>query len=145
VTLALAEIISGILFMSLAGWFLLQAHNFPPPLNAMDVGPAVFPQIIAAAIVLFALALLIQGIKTIPVSKKVSIKRGKYLIGSIALIIGYALVIPFSGYYIATALYIPVLLYFAGTRKWQVISIITVAFIIFAKAGFEILLKVPLP
>lgn len=143
--LALGEIVAGILLAALAGWFIFQASTFPKSLNEMDVGPAVFPQIIAAVIIVFSLILVMQGVKKLSSLDKIEFKRTKPLVLSIILIIIYALIIPFVGYYIATAFYIAALLFLAGSKKWLGYILIIGGFLIFAKAGFEMLLKVPLP
>lgn len=144
--LSLAEIISGGLFFSLASWFLTMAIRFPPPLNPVDVGPSAFPKLISISILILSAFLIVQGFMGLKKGKHILfINRRNKLIGSILLLVLYIIIIPIIGYYLSTAICLPVMLVLAEERKWKSVLLITVGFLLFSKLGFGILLNVPLP
>jgi len=146
VRLSLAEIISGGLFFSLASWFLTMAIRFPPPLNPVDVGPGAFPKLISIVILILSAFLIVQGFMGLKKGKHILfINRRNKLIGSILLLVFYIIIIPIIGYYLSTAICLPVMLVLAEERKWKSVLLITVGFLLFSKLGFGILLNVPLP
>lgn len=141
------EIISGGLFFALAGWFLTKAIRFPPPLNTIDVGPGAFPKLISVAILIMSALLIAQGIIGLKkgTSTTIIIKRRNKMIGSVVTLVLYVVSMPMIGYYLSTAICLPVLLVTAEERKWKSVLLLTVGFLLFSKVGFEMLLDVPLP
>jgi len=143
--IAKLEMITGFLLTLMAGMFLFQTLQLPPPANARDVGPAAFPLITSILIIIFSILLMIIGFKKLNSQEKVVVKRGYNIMAAIIVSSVYIWLMPKVGYYWSTAIYFPLMLLSAGERKWKRIVLVTLFFILFAKVGFETLLKVPLP
>jgi putative tricarboxylic transport membrane protein len=112
--------------------------------NSVDMGPAAFPQVLAWLVILLSVLLIITSfIKGSAL--KISVKRFKQIVYSMVLLIIYGVAIPFIGFYIATILFIPIMLFLAGERKWKSIIGVTIVFELFAFAIFDTVLNVPLP
>jgi putative tricarboxylic transport membrane protein len=138
------EIATGIFFIVVAAWFLYEASKFPVNESSVDMGPAAFPQVLAWLVILLSVLLIITSfIKGSAL--KISVKRFKQIVYSMVLLIIYGVAIPFIGFYIATILFIPIMLFLAGERKWKSIIGVTIVFELFAFAIFDTVLNVPLP
>jgi putative tricarboxylic transport membrane protein len=138
------EIATGVFFILVAVWFLYEASKFPTNENSVDMGPAAFPQVLAGLVILFSVLLIITSlIKRSNV--RINAKRFKNILYSIAFLIIYGIAVPYIGFYIATILFIPIMLTLAGERSWKSIVSVTIVFELFAFTVFETILNVPLP
>lgn len=146
-TFKFGEVVTGILFTLVAGWFLLEAIQLPAPLNNHGgVGPSTFPAGISTLIIIFSIILIFGGIRKGAKEKmKIVIKRHNSILASMLLIVLYAISFHYIGYYVATALFMPVALLLASELRWKMIIFVTVLFELFAFCVFAVLLSVPLP
>jgi putative tricarboxylic transport membrane protein len=138
------EIAVGIFFIFIAGWFLLEASKFPVNENSVDIGPAAFPQVLASLVILLSVFLIITSILK-GSDVKIRAKRFKQILYSMILLIIFGVSIPYAGFYLATVLFLPTMLFLAGERKWKSIIGVTIVFELFAFAIFDTVLNVPLP
>ena len=139
------EIISGFMLIAISVWFIFQALQFSSPEGSDEVGPGGFPIGIAILIIIFSLFLIIKSIYKIPGESKIFVKRAKKVFISIGVFIIYGLAISFVGIYIASAIFLPMLLLLANVINWKTIISVTIAYEIFAFIVFDTLLNVPLP
>ncbi|MCF6411595.1 tripartite tricarboxylate transporter TctB family protein [Pseudalkalibacillus salsuginis] len=140
-----AEIALGIFSIIASVWFILSSRKFPESLNQADVGPAAFPTIISIIIIIFSVTLIISSFFNKDSEDKVEILRIKNVILSILLLLLFALGIPFLGFYVAAALFFPIMLFLASVTNWKSIVATTLLFELLAFGVFDQLLGVPLP
>ncbi|WP_366924014.1 tripartite tricarboxylate transporter TctB family protein [Metallumcola ferriviriculae] len=140
-----SEIVSGVMSIGIALWFILKAQAFPDSLNKADVGPAAFPVVTAVLVIIFATSIIIKAVIMRTDDYSVTIKRGKNILASIIVILLYVALLPHLGFYIATAIAFPILLLLASESKLKMIITVTLVFEAFAFFIFETMLKVPLP
>lgn len=145
--MAVAEIITGIFFLLIAVVFFTLSMKLPPPMNQSDLGPATFPVMITVVITVLSIMLLYRGVKgkdslTQPLIK---ILRKNSVFIVVLLLLAYVVLMPLLGYYISTVVFFPILLWFAGEKNPKKLALISIFFVLFAKAVFDMLLGVPLP
>ncbi|MEQ8193776.1 MAG: tripartite tricarboxylate transporter TctB family protein [Rhodospirillales bacterium] len=148
--LGLAELVGGILFAAIAGYFLISAQDLPTfKFNPADPGVAAFPNTMGLVLLGCSLALAAIGIVRMrrngAADEKVVIVQPLNVIAAIVLTVIYALVMPYVTYYVATAVWVPLLLLLSSIRSWKSIAILTASLMIFAYLVFELLLNVKLP
>jgi len=147
VKMALAELISGIVFLIIAIVFFTMTLKLPPPMNQSDLGPATFPYIIIFLMAILACVLIYRGVKERENTKQpvIKIKRQNSVLLVILGVFIYINLMPIIGYYISTLISLPVILWFAGEKKPIKIALLSGGFLLFAKVVFDMLLGVPLP
>lgn len=139
------EMITGIALCLIAGWFLWEANQLPAPLNNHGgVGPATFPTGISILIIIFSITLIVSGMRK-ALKEKIVIQRKNSILATMLLIILYTIGFQYIGYYVATAIFMPIGLLLASELRWKVITFVTVLFGLFIFCVFGLLLDVPLP
>ena len=147
--LGLTEVLAGLIFSALAGYFLIEALDFPSSsYNTADPGTAAFPNTMGYSLLFCSLTLVVIGIfrmRTGVGNTPVTITQPLNVVGVIALTVIYALAMPYVTYYGATIVWAPLMLIMGGVRSWKWIVSLTVSTMLFAHFVFEVLLSVFLP
>jgi putative tricarboxylic transport membrane protein len=148
------NIISGLIFLGLAGVTYFLAKDFPTGNIQEGMGARLFPLLLAIALATFSLLLILQGLRRNSAQTEISSARawlainfGRNLIGPIiiiALLTLYLLVLERIGFLIATPIFLFLTMKFLGSRlkKSVTVAILLTAFMY---AFFKILFDVPLP
>lgn len=146
-SMAIAEILTGVVFLIIAAGFFIQAMYLPPAMNPADAGPAAFPILITITMAILSVFLLVKGIRDKNKESQIfiTIKRGKSVLWVVVSLVAYVIVMPLAGYFISTVVMFPVLLYFAGEKNWKRLALLSISFVVFAKVVFQMILRVPLP
>jgi hypothetical protein len=141
------NLIAGIAIIAAAVTFWVAAPGFDEQ-DATGVGPATFPKGIAALMGVCALVLIGQAIVRLiwfgHASVEVTTERPFPVLAGIILVAIYPALMATIGYYIATAVWMPVFLLVAGYRKPIGIALCTMSFLVFAKIVFDMILSVRL-
>ena len=146
IPLPAGEILTGIAFAALGVWFYLMAGGLRPPVNPYDVGPSAFPRLIAGAQVLVALLLTFHGVRRLKSSLEIiEIPQWWRVAVFIAGTVAYAYAMPRAGFYLASAIWVPLMLLTAGVRNVVGMVAITGLFLAFAWGLFATALDVRLP
>jgi len=140
----LAEIVLGTAFAGLALFFVVGALRLPPSFSSADVGPGVFPLIVASVTLVLALALVLRPFVGEP-SEDVEIGRPWSVLGMAATLVLYVLAIPLVGVYPASIAFIALTMWCGGSRRPVFIAICAVGFVAFTYGCFGLLLQVPFP
>jgi hypothetical protein len=147
--LGLAEVLGGLTFAAVAGYFLFDALSLPSSnYNPADPGTAAFPNTMGYSLLLCSLTLVVIGIvrmRTGVGNTPVTIDQPLNVVGVVAITVIYALTMPYVTYYGATAVWAPLMLLLGGVRSWKWIVSLTVSTMLFAHFVFEVLLSVFLP
>ncbi len=141
----LVDLIAGLLLAAAGVALFLVARSFDEVDNT-GVGPATFPKGIAVLIGVTAALLAIRGAFPGSASEaQVRIGRPLAVVGAIALIAVFPILMTGFGYYPAMAIWMPALLLVSGYSRPAGILLTTAGFMAFAKIAFEIALSVRLP
>lgn len=125
--------------------FFLFAMDFPPSLNPHDFGPSLLPKVISFIQMALGAGWIWQIIRNPNRGESFPIKYRPNILAIMLFIVFYAWSLPKMGYYISTAIFLPIMLFLAMERQWLRIAGITIGFILFAWGAFDLLLKIPLP
>jgi putative tricarboxylic transport membrane protein len=143
--MAAGRILLGVVLAVWAVVFFILALYFDEPLNAFDSGPDSFPLLISGSLFITSLVLIVQELRALPKSAPIKANRFRQNLGSAAVIIAYALAMPYAGYYLDTLFFIPALLLSSGERRWKWITALTAFLLVFNYLAFDRLLGVSLP
>jgi len=147
--LGLVEVLAGLTFAAVAGYFLIDALNLPSSsYNPYDAGTAAFPNALGYALLFCSLALVVIGIfrmRTGVGDTPVTIIHPLNITGVAAVTVIYALVMPYVTYYGATIVWVPLMIILGGVRGWKWIVFLTISTLLTAYFIFEVLLSVVLP
>ena len=142
----LLDSVIGLLMAGVALALWLGAAAFDRGTNPVD-GPGTFPH--AISLLLGATSLLLLG-RSLPRclrggSAAVVMRRPSAVFTAMGLVIAYPLLIQRLGYYSATAVWLPLLLWTAGYRKPLGVVLATLGFLAFSRVVFQHLLGTPMP
>ena len=147
--LGLAEVLAGLIFTAVAGYFLIYALDFPSSsYSPTDVGTGAFPNTLGYALLFCSLTLAVIGIfrmRSGVGDAPVTIIQPLNVTGVAAVTVIYALAMPYVTYYGVTIIWVPLMLLLGGVRSWKWIVFLTVFTLLFAYFVFEVLLSVTLP
>jgi putative tricarboxylic transport membrane protein len=140
----------GLAVVVLAGVILWQASSFPP-MPGQDVGPALFPTLIAVGLAVCAAALIWNGLRRLRSEPAIELsdwmRSPRLALNLLIVIAGVAFYIAFAerlGFLIAAPIVLTVLLITLGTRWW--LALVVALAVSFAMHYiFYSFLKVPLP
>jgi putative tricarboxylic transport membrane protein len=131
--------------LAVAFWFGAAAFDES---DASGIGPATFPRGLALLLGVVTLMLALHAALALrgsgPQATTV-VERPAAVVLGIALVVLFPLLMTALGYYLATALWLPLFLYVAGYRKPLGILVYTAGFLAFVKVGFDMILHTPLP
>lgn len=149
ISLSLVEVLGGLIFTAVAGYFLIDALNLPSSsYNPADPGTAAFPNALGYALLFCSLALVVNGIfrmRSGVGDTPVTIIQPLNVVGVAIITVIYALVMPYVTYYGATIVWLPLMLILGGVRTWKWIVFLTISTLLSAYFIFEVLLSVVLP
>ncbi len=144
---AVIDLTVGLALVAVAAVFWFAAADFDEA-DSTGIGAATFPRGIALLLGVAAAMLAARAIMSLsgrlPNVPSVTSRPGHVLAG-MGLVILFPVLMSNLGYYIGSALWMPALFVVAGYRKPLGIVIMTAAFLVFAKVGFEMILGVRLP
>lgn len=120
------------------------AEGFAPgPWRAQ--GPGTFPRGIALLLGSCSLLLFGRALRAWRGAQRLSVKRPHAVAAAMALALVYPPLIEGLGYYGATAVWLPVLLWVAGCRRLKVLVPASLGFLVFSRIVFQQLLGTPMP
>lgn len=137
----LADIISGIIGILIGIYVLIKCHSYPEDF-VMKIGPAFFPEILAAGLILFSALLILQALlgKSIGAAEKISIRQKgtQRVLLALAGMIVYCAVLKPVGFIVATIPLIMFYMFLLGNRKklqyvWVPVAITLGVYLVFEK------------
>lgn len=130
-------------FIWVALFFFYQTMLFDIPTGLNITSPALIPRIWAISLFFFGIWNIINEIK----GRNKPFKPGNLkLVGKILLaLLVYFIAIPQIGYFFSTPLFLLVGMYILKYRKWPIMIINALGFVLFSYLVFELLLKIDLP
>ena len=127
---------------ALALWVGAEAFA-PGPWRAQ--GPGTFPRGIALLLGSCSLLLVGRALRAWRGAQRLSVKRPHAVAAAMALAVAYPPLIQGLGYYGATAVWLPMLLWVAGCRRLKVLVPACLGFLVFSRIVFQQLLGTPMP
>lgn len=118
------------------------AGNFPNP------DAAVWPRAVLVCLILLSTMLLLRGIRLTREHADTNIPALQTLagpMGAFVLMIAYVAVMNFFGYFVSTAIFIPLSMYILGQRSWKVMIGVTAALELFIYVLFVLQLRLRMP
>ena len=142
-----ANIIGMIFFILIGVWFLINSLLLPGSEGTADVGPSAFPIISAVGLIVASLFYLINELRNRKNAdqEKIGMPNRNKVLSAIGILIAYILVMELVGYYIASIIAIPLLLFVSGVKNVIKVGILSVGFLVFIYIGFDTLLGIPMP
>jgi putative tricarboxylic transport membrane protein len=144
------DVLSGVVIGSLAAAVYLHARSFPPMVG-QNVGPNMFPQLIAAGLMICAIFLVIRGVKSLRTEALVEMPEwlgaNRAALGFVMIpivLVFYLAVSERLGFIVTAALLLMALFYVFGVRT-RTALIVAIVGSLAIHAMFYKLLKVPLP
>jgi putative tricarboxylic transport membrane protein len=144
------DVLSGVVIGSLAAAVYLHARSFPPMVG-QNVGPNMFPQLIAAGLMICAIFLVIRGVKSLRTEALVEMPEwlgaNRAALGFVMIpivLVFYLVVSERLGFIVTAALLLMALFYVFGVRT-RTALIVAIVGSLAIHAMFYKLLKVPLP
>ena len=127
-----------------AGLATLMSLGFPSRNLADPVGAAGLPLLWLGLLVPLAGWQLALAGRSAPAEARTGLHTGRLLV-AVGLFTGYLLLLPLSGYLLTSLIYMPVLIWYLGYRRWTVIAALTITWLVFSELVFQRLLHVDLP
>ena len=137
-----ADVWIGSLLIILAVYFYVLAGSFRNP------DAAIWPKCVLIVIALLSTLLVIRGIRLTTRGADTEMIPSSLLKGpmvSILLIIAYAILMNFVGYFISTAIFLPLGMFALGQRNWKIMLGITIGLELFIYILFDVELKIRMP
>ena len=132
-----------LIFGSILGW--IETTNFEvEPGMVKTLGPAFFPQMLFAGIILLSIALILQALFTASATETISWGYWYKVPLAASVMLFQALTYEELSTFVAVGISLPLLLWIAGVKPWNIL-VVTVSFLIFIYLFFILLLRVPLP
>lgn len=137
-----ANVWIGVLLIVLSIVFFLMAGQFSNP------SAATWPKVILIGIMILSSILVIHGLKltgehaspdTIPCSQL----KGSMI--SLACVVSYAVLMNYTGYFVSSAVFLPLGMFALGQRNWKAILGVTVGLELFVYVLFVLQLKLRMP
>src|SRR5690625_2012805 len=124
------------------GWIIYLSLLFPPSFNPVDIGAGRVPLGTAPIGIICSVALfMLVGAS----QRRVEISRPLNILLGSALVLLYVCAMPYVGFYVASIVAVPLLLFNGGERRWLLLFLYTLAFLAFVYFCFELLLGVRFP
>ena len=147
--MVVSEIVFGAVFLLLSVFFFAMTFAFPEITIALS--PTVFPRFVTICLFLLSLLLLIQGIgkqrKQHLERPRVKIDRAylkRFVLMAVAGLI-YTRIIRYTGYVVATPLFIAAAMIIFAEKKWYRIVLISIGVTAVLYLVFRMVFRVPLP
>ncbi|MHB1653453.1 MAG: tripartite tricarboxylate transporter TctB family protein [Desulfitobacteriaceae bacterium] len=139
------------IFMAVLAITFYVFATFTQSVNPVDPGPAFFPRLISVILFVLCLVQLVSSFKGKPLVKKIegdpesSKNIALYVIGTILLAIVYVLVFTVANYIITTTLFLGVLMFAIGVRKWSTLIAVSIIYSVATYFLYSYVLLVQLP
>lgn len=142
-----ANIVGSIFFILIGIWFLVNSLFLSGTQNAMDVGPSAFPILSSVGIILASVVYMVRELRSRKQdeAERITIRNQNKVLLSMIFLVAYVLVMQIVGYYIASVLFIPIVLFTVGVRRIVQLVSLSAGFVLFAYVVFDVLLGVPMP
>lgn len=137
------NLVSGILTISLAGFFYSKTFNFPQ-LQTQELGAEFMPRVYCTLLIILGGILIIQGLRDKSEKNQKENTMG-YAVMTMLIVLVYLVIIPLLGFYISTVLVVFGLLVFSKVRNKIILFTIPIGTILFIFIFFQKLLKVSIP
>ncbi|MCL2578645.1 MAG: tripartite tricarboxylate transporter TctB family protein [Oscillospiraceae bacterium] len=148
----LGEVLISAVLIVVSVILYIMAGDIGGSINPADVGPAAFPRLMLAAVIVLSIVQIALSLKKRQKAiaegkpgRKVVIANGTALFSTIGLMLVYGLVMPVVGFYISTAVFILAVMILMGNRKWLPLVAVPIGFNIFIHLVFTMFLGVSLP
>jgi hypothetical protein len=144
-----SEVVFGAIFIILSAFFFAMTFGFPEITIALS--PTVFPRFVTICLFFLSLILLIQGLRKQLTGREKKTK-GKLdrsyflrfiLTGAVGLL--YTRIIRYTGYIIATPLFISGTMLIFAEKKWYRIVLVSIITTATLYGVFRMIFRVPLP
>lgn len=137
-----ADVWLGILFIAASVFFYKMTDEFFYP------EAAVWPRAVLIVTATLSAMLLINGIRLTKLGKDSGIPEGHVFFGPVVAIIvitAYAAAMEFTGYFMSTAVFLPLGMFIQGQKNWKVIIGVTAGLEIFVYLLFVVGLSLRMP
>ena len=129
-----ADAALGLVLLVLAAGVYVAARSFPPP-KAEPLGPAFFPQLLAGLLVVLAAILTARGAFGPPGGVPEPRATPAYPAGVLALRVGYAALLHFAGFLVATPVFLFAVVRLLGARAsiaaWTAVAVTAAVYLVF--------------
>ena len=137
--------VSSVLFVAFAVSVYLVSNNFPSGVGGTP-GPALFPRFIAGGIALLAAIQFVDAVVSRDSTEKSVTRDDLIRFGiPVALLVGYALVLPLAGFLLTTVSFLVAVMYYSGADDLRVTVPLAFAISVVLQNVFVGFLHVPLP
>ena len=137
-----ADVWLGAILIIVAVWFYTLTGSFINP------DAAVWPRIALIATMILSAMLLLRGIAETRKGEESPLGKLEELKGpmaAIVLIVIYAVIMNLFGFFVSTALFLPVAMFAMGSRNWKAIVGVTAGLELFVYVLFVVELKLRMP
>ena len=138
----------GVFMLAVAAWFWYASYAIDTRTPSSLSGPVAFPRGVAAMLavcsVLFVWRTVVARIRA-GRSRDIPLDRPLSVLLSMGLIVLYPLMLEWMGFYVATGVWLPVLLWVSGYKRPVGIVLVSAGFLVFTKVVFQQALGTPLP
>lgn len=141
------DIVIGAILVAMAVWLWIQVGAIDSRSTGL-MGPTSFPHAIAVLLGGSALILMLRAARALGPGRRasfVTVRRPSAVVCAIAMSVIYPLLVGALGYYIATALWLPPLLWIAGYRRPLGVLACSAGFLVFTWVVFQHVLGTPMP
>lgn len=128
-----------LLVFAFLGWL---TQSFPTPFNSVDVGPGRVPFTASLIGIMCSITLIYFPGKK---GEQTEVYRSWWVALGALVLSAYVLVMPYVGFYLSSAVAIPLLMLAGGERRWLVLLLSAAGFLTFVYCCFELLLGVQFP
>lgn len=143
-----ADIVSGILVLLIAVYVFVETAKFPQDVVLL-LGPAFFPRLVAAGLVVLSIALIITALagRSLPQEPDFDFAHGGVRRALVALgtVAAYTLLLPTLGFILDSFLLLLVMMRFLGLRTYPKILLVSAAVTVAIFLVFHTFLKIALP
>ncbi|UPV76617.1 tripartite tricarboxylate transporter TctB family protein (plasmid) [Halorussus limi] len=137
--------VASLLLILLAAGVFVASRNFPSGITGTP-GPAFFPRVIAASIAGVAAFLFIRSVTTgDDRTQRITTEETKRVVVPIALLVGYALLLPVLGFLLDTFAFLIVTMWYSGATEARTVAPLAAGIALVLQYVFVEFLHVPLP
>ncbi len=141
----IGEIVMSALAALAGAAFWVGSIQFASPYAGVDLGPAFFPRLLSALLIILSGGLCIKIFSEKHTDKRIETRTFLKVICGMLLCLLYIYLIPVWGYFYSTLCFTPLLLWYQGYRKIPWVGAVTLGFTVMAYIVFYRFLGTPLP
>lgn len=144
IELSHADKIGSVLLLALAAGVFVVTADFPR--GPTETGPAFYPRMIAVLIAFFAFVQLGRSVRRDGVrSHEIERDTTVRVVGTVALVVAYVLLLPWVGFVAGTAAFLLVAMRYSGVRSYARMVPVSIGLTLVLYYAFAVFLRVPLP